>query len=156
MKKLLLVLSALMLTSAVFAQTVSSPVDKLGIQMKGAIKTGDDVDITIMLTNNTQKDATINLVGGQYQTGMSGSIAYDNEGNIYELGDVLVSVGRKALTEQYCGVSVPSGVSVKCHVRIRNFAADAKELTKVKVCLLCPELEINNTGVCFELNNVKL
>lgn len=155
MKKILLLLASILFGTAMFAQTIETPTDDLLLILKNVEKIGADVELTGLLTNCSNQEVVINLVGGQYQNGMTGSIAYDNEGNIYELGDMLVAVGKKAYTEQYCGVTVPSGVAVKVRMCIKNLDPEATELSKIKFCILCPELMIDSTGVCFELNNIR-
>lgn len=155
MKKALLVIATLLVSAVAFAQSVATPNAGLQLNIKGIQKAGGNVEITFLLTNKSNSEAVVNLVGGQYQTGMSGSIAYDNEGNIYELGDVLVAVGKKAYTEQYCGVSIPAGVGVKCRACIKNVDPAATQLSFLKLCFLCPQLQINNTGVGFEITGIK-
>lgn len=157
MKKFIFTVSALLaMTIAAAAQQISvtSPSQSLKLEQKSAKVVGNDVELTFLVTNLSADEAVINLVGGQYQTGMSGSVVYDGEGNIYEHTDVLVSVGKKAYTEQYSAGSFPSGVPVKCHLIVRNIDKDATSLAKVKLCVLSPQLGISNTGICFELNNV--
>ena len=158
MKKLLAIISALILwAGAAFAQTtVTTPSQSLKLQYKGARAIGSDIELTVVVTNVSASETVVNLVGGSYQTGMAGSIVYDNEGNIYERGNVLVSVGNKSYTEQYSAGSFPSKVPVKCHILVRNVAAEAASFAKVKLCVLCPEIDIRNTGVCFELNDLRI
>ncbi len=155
MKKITLLIASILLSTLAFAQTVVSPTSDLAISIKSVAKNGSDVEIITLLTNKSASEVVVNLVGGQYQTGMSGSVAFDNEGNIYELGDVLVAIGKKAYTEQYCGVSVPAGVAVKCRICIKDVDSAANTLSKIKLCVLCPELSVDSTGMCFELNDVK-
>lgn len=155
MKRTIFLLVSFFIGISAFAQTISTPTDNLMLILKNVQKTGTDVEMTALVTNCSQQEIVLNLVGGQYQTGMSGSVAYDNEGNIYELGDVLVAVGRKAYTEQYCGVTIPSGVSIKCRFCIRNVDPAAAEFSKIKLCVLCNELALDSTGICFELNNIR-
>lgn len=156
MKKILILIATLFLSSVMFAQTIVTPTDNLMLVVKSAQRVGQDVEIKALITNNSKNEIVLNLVGGQYQTGMSGSIAYDNEGNIYELGDVLVSLGKKSYTDQYCGVSVPAGVSVKCSCLIKNVDKSASSISKVKLCVLCPEIGLDSTGVCFEINKLTI
>lgn len=156
MKRIVLILLAFLFSMSLSAQTISTPTDNLMLILKSVQKTGTDVELSALVTNCSTQEIVFNLVGGQYQTGMSGSVAYDNEGNIYELGDMLVAVGKKAYTEQYCGVTIPSGVSVKVRVCIRNVDPLATELSKIKVCILCNELALDSTGICFELNNIRI
>jgi len=154
MKKTLLILVLALIGAMASAQTIVTPTDNLMLILKNVQKVGSDVELTALVTNCSEQEIVLNLVGGQYQTGMAGSIAYDNEGDIYELGDVLVGIGRKAYTEQYCGITIPSAVSVKCRMLIKNVTPEATQFSKIKLCLLCAELGIENTGVCFELNNI--
>jgi len=157
MKKVLTTLSAmLLLATAAFAQTISvtTPSQNLKLQFKAAERAGNDVVLTIQVTNLSAQEEIVNLVGGQYQTGMPASIAYDNDGNVYELNNILVSVGNKSYSEQYCAASFPSGVPVKCHVRVKNLAPEATSLVKLKLCVLSPELDVKSVGACFEINNV--
>ncbi|MBR1633078.1 MAG: hypothetical protein IJ686_04925 [Bacteroidales bacterium] len=158
MKKLILAVSALLaMTIAAEAQQISvtSPSQALKLEFRGAKAVASDVELTFLVTNLSENEAVINLVGGQYQNGASGSVVYDNEGNIYEHTDVIVAVGKKALTEQYSAGSFPSNVPVKCHLVVKNIDSYATTLAKVKLCVLSPQLGITNTGICFELNNVK-
>ncbi|MBR1539399.1 MAG: hypothetical protein IJ636_07835 [Bacteroidales bacterium] len=155
MKRLFFSLLAVLLCTGAFAQTsVTTPSQNLKLQFKGARTVGNDVELTVLLTNLSANEVVINLVGGMYQTGMAGSVAYDNDGNVYELGNVLVSVGNKSFTDQYCAGSFPGKVAVKCHVLVKNVAREASSLSKLKLCLLCPQLDIRNTGICFEINDV--
>ncbi|MBR4809560.1 MAG: hypothetical protein IK031_04700 [Bacteroidales bacterium] len=155
MKKLTAILLSLILGVAAFAQTsITTPSKDLKLQLRSTQMIGNDVEITVLLTNNSQNEALINLVGGIYQTGMGGSVAYDNDGNVYELQNVRVSVANKNLTDQYSATSFPAGVPVKCHILVKDIAKEATALTKVKLCVLCPQLDIKNTGACFELNNI--
>lgn len=157
MKRIFTLLSALVIFAAVAtAQTVTSPSPNLKLQYKGARLIGNDVELTVVLTNTSANEVVLNLVGGIYQTGMSGSVVYDNEGNIYEQSSVLVSVGNKSVTEQYSAGNFPSNTPVKCHVLIKGLASEAKSLAKVKLCFLCPQLDVKNTGICFELNNLPI
>jgi len=155
MKRTIFLLIAFFFSISAFAQTIGTPTDNLMLILKNVQKNGSDVELSALVTNCSQQEIVLNLVGGQYQTGMSGSIAYDNEGNIYELGDVLVAIGKKAYTEQYCGITIPSGVSVKCRMCIKNVDAVANEFSKIKLCVLCNELALDSTGICFELNNIR-
>lgn len=154
MKRIFLLIIAAVFSTAMFAQTVSTPTDNLLLILKSVQKTGNDVEINGLLTNCSQSEIVVSLVGGQYQNGVPGSVAYDNEGNIYELHDILVAVARKAYTEQYSSVTIPSGVSIKVRMCIKNLDQEATELSKIKLCILSSELAIENTGVCFEMNNI--
>jgi len=156
MKKFLSIIAASLLfaTAAMAQMSITTPSQSLKLAFKGAQVVGDDVEITLLLTNVADAESVVNLVGGQYQTGMSGSVAFDNEGNIYEIGDVLVSIGNKSYTEQYSAYSLPAGVPVKCHVLVKGVDKAATSLTKVKLCVLAPQLAVTAAGVCFEINNV--
>ena len=155
MKRLFISLVALLLCAGAFAQTsVTTPSQNLKLQFKGARLVGNDVELTVLVTNLSSQEVVLNLVGGMYQTGMAGSVAYDNEGNVYELGNILVSVGNKSYTDQYCAGNFPGKVAVKCHVLVKGMAREASSLAKLKLCLLCPQLDIKNTGICFELHDV--
>ena len=155
MKKLITLISALLLCLGALGQTtVTAPSQNLKLQLKNAAVVGNDVELTFVVSNTSAKETVINLVGGIYQTGMAGSIAYDNEGNVYELSDILVSVGNKSYTDQYSAGSFPANVPVKCHLLVKGMAKEAKSLTKVKLCLLAPELNVASAGACFEINNV--
>lgn len=155
MKKLFLLIVSLFVTVGVFAQTTAvTPSQDLKIQLKGAKAIGNDVELTVLVTNLSAGEVLVNLVGGIYQTGMGGSTAYDNDGNVYELGDVLVSVGNKSLTDQYSALTFPAKVPIKCHVLVKDVAKEATAFAKVKLCVLCPQLDVKNIGACFELNNV--
>lgn len=157
MKKISTLLSTILLMAGVaMAQSVTTPSQSLKLQYKGAQAVGNDIELTVLLTNLSSQEVIVNLVGGVYQTGMSGSVVYDSEGNVYELGSVLVSVGNKSYTEQYCAGNFPSGVPVKCHILVRGVAGEATSFAKVKLCLLCQQLDIQNTGVCFEMNNLPI
>ena len=155
MKKLLTIISALLFGVMAFAQTTATtPSQDLKIQYKNSRLVGYDVELTVLVTNMSSSDVLVNLVGGIYQTGMGGSVAYDDDGNVYELGDVLVSVGNKSLTDQYSALTFPSRVPIKCHVLVKNVAKEASAFSKVKLCVLCPQLDVKSIGACFELNNV--
>ena len=157
MKKVLFTLFALLaMTIAAAAQQISitSPSQALKLEYKSAKVLGADVELTFLVTNLSENEIVLNLVGGQYQTGMGGSVVFDSEGNLYEHTDVQVAVGKKAFTEQYSAGIFPSNVPVKCHLTVKNVDTAASALTKVKLCLLSPQLGITNTGVCFELNNI--
>lgn len=157
MKRFFIFLSALVLFAAsAAAQSVTTPSPDLKLQYKGARVSNNDVELTLVLTNLSANEVVLNLVGGVYQTGMSGSVVYDNEGNIYEMGNVLVSFGNKSYTEQYSAGSLPSKTPVKCHILVRNVASEAATFAKVKLCFLCPQLGIKNTGICFELDDLKV
>lgn len=157
MKKLVIFLSAMVLFAATAAaQSVTTPSPDLKLQYKGARVSGNDVELTVVLTNLSSNEVVLNLVGGVYQTGMAGSIVYDNEGNIYEMGNILVSFGNKSFTEQYSAGNLPSKTPVKCHVLVRNVVSEATTFAKVKLCFLCPQLDIKNTGICFELDDIRV
>ena len=146
MKRFFIFLSALVLFAAsAAAQSVTTPSPDLKLQYKGARVSNNDVELTVVLTNLSADEVVLNLVGGVYQTGMSGSIVYDNEGNIYEMGNVLVSFGNKSYTEQYSAGNLPSKTPVKCHILVRNVASEAASFAKVKLCFLCPQLGNYNT-----------
>ena len=111
MKKLITLISALLLCLAAMAQTtVTAPSQHLKLQLKSAAVVGSDVELTFLVSNTSANETVINLVGGIYQTGMAGSVAYDNDGNVYELSDILVSVGNKSYTDQYSAGSFPAKV----------------------------------------------
>ncbi|MBO4671865.1 MAG: hypothetical protein J5640_08525 [Bacteroidales bacterium] len=155
MKRLTAIFITLLLAAAAFAQTtVTTPSKDLKLQLRDVQTLGSDVEITVLVTNLSQNEVLLNLVGGIYQTGMGGSVAYDNDGNVYELGRVQVSVANKNLTDQYSATVFPPSVPVKCHILIKGVAKEATAMAKVKLCVLCPQLNIQNTGICFELNNV--
>lgn len=156
MKKILLLITTFLLCGVMFAQNIATPSDNLRLIVKNAQRVGNDVEINALVSNNSKNEILLNLVGGQYQTGMAGSVAYDNEGNVYELGDVLVSIGKKSYTDQYCGMNIPAGVTIKCRFLIKNFDRTANELTKVRICALCPELGLESTGIGFEINKLYL
>ena len=157
MKRFLTLLSAVLLFAGIAsAQSITTPSQAMKLQYKGARVVGNDVELTVVLTNLSQNEVVVNLVGGTYQTGMAGSVVYDNEGNIYELGNVLVSVGNKSYSEQYSAGNFPANVPVKCHMLVRNVASEAASFAKVKLCFLCPQLDIKNTGICFELNGLNI
>lgn len=155
MKRLIITLAVMFLAISAFAQiSVTTPSQNLKLQYKSARVEGNNVELTVLVTNLSDTEVVLNLVGGLYQTGMSGSVAYDNDGNVYELGNMLVSVGNKSFSDQYCAGNFPAKVPVKCHILVRGIAREASSLTKVKLCVLCPQLGIQNTGICFELNNI--
>ena len=157
MKKVLFAIFVLLATTVVAAAqqiSVTSPSQSLKLEYKSASVNGADVELTFLVTNLSDNEVVINLVGGQYQTGMGGSVVFDSEGNLYEHTDVQVAVGKKAFTEQYSAGSFPSHVPVKCHLTVKNVDSAASALTKVKLCVLSPQLGISNTGICFELNNI--
>ena len=155
MKRLTAIFIMLLLGAAAFAQTtITTPSKDLRLQLRDVQQLGRDVEVTVLLTNLSQNEALINLVGGIYQTGMGGSVAYDNDGNVYELQRVQVSVANKNLTDQYSATSFPAGVPVKCHILVKGVAKEATALAKIKLCVLCPQLDIKNIGACFELNNI--
>ena len=155
MKKLFTIIAALLFGVMAFAQTTATtPSQDLKIQYKSSRLVGYDVELTVLVTNMSSSEVLVNLVGGIYQTGMGGSVAYDNDGNVYELGSILVSVANKSLTDQYSAMTFPSKVPVKCHILIKNVAKEADSVTKVKLCVLCPQLDVKSIGACFELNNV--
>lgn len=156
MKKLLItVIAAVAFGAVAFAQTTATtPSQDLKIQLKDSRIVGEDVELTLPVTNLSSSEVLINLVGGIYQTGMGGSVVYDNDGNVYELGRVLVSVANKTLTDQYSATTFPSKVPVKCHLKVLKVAKEASAFAKVKLCVLCPQLDVKNIGACFELNNV--
>ncbi len=155
MKKVFTILACLLFAAAAFAQTtITTPSRDLKLQLRSVQQLGSDVELTVLLTNLSQDEVLVNLVGGIYQTGMGGSVAYDDDGNVYELQRVQVSVANKNLTDQYSATTFPPSVPVKCHILVRGVAKEATALAKVKLCVLCPQLDIKNTGACFELNNV--
>ena len=157
MKKVLFAIFVLLATTVVAAAqqiSVTSPSQSLKLEYKSASVNGADVELTFLVTNLSDNEVVINLVGGQYQTGMGGSVVFDSEGNLYEHTDVQVAVGKKAFTEQYSAGIFPAKVPVKCHLAVRNVDKAASALTKVKLCVLSPQLGISNTGICFELNNI--
>lgn len=159
MKKIAAILAGMLLfAAAAFAQTpsVTTPSQNLRLQYKGARAVGNDVELTVVITNLSPDEVVLNLVGGTYQTGMAGSVAYDSEGNIYELNNVLVSVGNKSYTEQYSATAFPSQVPIKCHIFVRGVDKSADKFAKVKLCVLCPQLDIQSTGIHFEINNVSI
>ncbi|MBO4565937.1 MAG: hypothetical protein J5695_01780 [Bacteroidales bacterium] len=155
MKKFIAIFALLLFAVAAFAQTsITTPSKDLRLQLRDVQMLGSDVEITVLLTNNSQNEVLINLVGGIYQTGMGGTVAYDNDGNVYELQRVQVSVANKNLTDQYSAYTFPAGVPVKCHILVKGVAKEATAFAKIKLCVLCAQLDIKNTGACFELNNV--
>lgn len=155
MKKLTAILVMLLLGVVAFAQTtITTPSKDLRLQLRDVQLLGNDVEITVLLTNISKDEVLINLVGGIYQTGMGGSVAYDNDGNVYELQSVMVSVANKNLTDQYSATSFPADVPVKCHILVKDVAKEATALNKIKLCVLCPQLDIKNIGACFELNKI--
>ena len=155
MKKLTAIFVMLLLGAVAFAQTtITTPSKDLRLQLRDVQMLGNDVEITVLLTNISKDEVLINLVGGIYQTGMGGSVAYDNDGNVYELQSVMVSVANKNLTDQYSATSFPADVPVKCHILVKDVAKEATALNKIKLCVLCPQLDIKNIGACFELNKI--
>ena len=155
MKKLTAILVMLLLGVVAFAQTtITTPSKDLRLQLRDVQMLGNDVEITVLLTNISKDEVLINLVGGIYQTGMGGSVAYDNGGNVYEPQSVMVSVANKNLTDQYSATSFPADVPVKCHILVKDVAKEATALNKIKLCVLCPQLDIKNIGACFELNKI--
>ncbi len=155
MKRISAIFVSLLLCVAAFAQTsITTPSKDLRLQIRDVQLKGSDVEVTVLLTNLSPNEVLINLVGGIYQTGMGGSVAYDNDGNVYELQSIQVSVGNKNLTDQYSATNFPSGVPVKCHILVKDVAKEATAIAKIKLCVLCPQIDIKNIGACFELNNV--
>ena len=155
MKKLTAIFVMLLFGVVAFAQTtITTPSKDLRLQLRDVQMLGNDVEITVLLTNISKDEVLINLVGGIYQTGMGGSVAYDNDGNVYELQSVMVSVANKNLTDQYSATSFPADVPVKCHILVKDVAKEATALNKIKLCVLCPQLDIKNIGACFELNKI--
>ena len=72
MKKLILAVSALLaMTIAAEAQQISvtSPSQALKLEFRGAKAVASDVELTFLVTNLSENEAVINLVGGQYQNG---------------------------------------------------------------------------------------
>ena len=155
MKKLITIIAFVMIAAMSFAQTtVTTPSKDIKLQLRGIRQLGDDVELTLLVTNLSNAEAVVNLVGGIYQNGAGGSVAYDNDGNVYELSRVLVSVANKTLTDQYSATAFPPQVPVKCHLLIKNVAPEATAFTRINICVLCPQLSLNNIGARFEINNV--
>ena len=65
MKKLVTLLSAVLLLSGVaVAQSVTTPSQSLKLQYKGAQAVGNDIELTVLLTNLSSQEVIVNLVGG--------------------------------------------------------------------------------------------
>lgn len=74
---------AVAMVANVAAQSVTTPNSKLQLQVKGVEYKNHNAEITVLISNQSDDEIMLNLVGGQYQTGMAGSI--NNTGVCFEI-----------------------------------------------------------------------
>ena len=155
MKRLVILMLSILLSFPAFSQTVvTNPIPYLTLTLRSVQTLQTDVELTFLITNTSPSELPVSLIGGFYQDGTAGTVAYDSEGNIYQYHDILVSIGNNSYNDQTSLASFPSNVPVKCHLLIRNVDPEATFMSKIKLCVLSDALDIRTSGICFHIDNV--
>ena len=103
----------------------------LKIKVKRCAASGKSVYLELLLNNVGTNDV-------EAQARSWKSIAYDNEGNIYEEGNIKVKVANKADYGFYSGMfDIPVGVPMKLSILIEGVTTAAETLSRFKLHLDC-------------------
>ena len=112
------------------------------IKVKRCAASGKTVIIDLVLTNEGATDVEKIEGGGGYWD----SEAYDDEGNIYQYGDVKVRVAnREEYEKNGCGeFKIPVGVPMKFSISLENVPASAESIARLSLVFKCEKWNLND------------
>lgn len=101
------------------------------IKVKRCAASGRTVLLDLILNNAGAIDVTA-------QARSWCSVAYDNEGNIYDESNIYVKVANRPEFGKYSGMfDIPSGVPMRLSVRIDNVSPEAESFARFKLHIDC-------------------
>lgn len=139
MKKLILILTTLLVASASYGQSIKFSVPGIEVTYKRCIATGTSAYVDFIMTNWTGKEIQGTSFSEENMYGYENycTVVYDDEGNIYRPGGGMASVtiGDDTFVPSLASrrFALPSGVPVKFRVRLINVDEFATELTLLKM-----------------------
>lgn len=124
---------------------VRSGIEGISLKVKTCKRDlNDDVIITFTLENYSSHGAECQLRSGD-------SRAFDEEGSVYEGGDIISFAGKDGLFHDCYDAKLPKDIPVKYRMRIKNVDPDATVFRKVSIFMY--ELPIGSlTGSVYILN----
>ena len=144
MKKILLILMAMFAfglqnASAQDGIKIVTNHPDFDIKVKRCVASGKTVIIDLILNNEGTNDVTVSsVIAGNY------SVAYDDEGNIYQKGNLCVKVANRnqytAYTDEFM---IPTGVPMKTSIQINNVSPSAENIARLSLCILCSAWGLN-------------
>lgn len=146
MKKILLILMAMFAFGSQNINAQDAPLKivtnhpDFNIKVKRCAANGKTVVLDLILKNEGTSDVRVDNVGVYYY-----SEAYDDEGNIYQRGDLYVKVANRAEYRYESGdFMIPTGVPMKLSIQINNVSASAESIARLSLCVNCPVWGLNN------------
>ena len=111
------------------------------IKVKRCAASGKTVVIDLILTNEGTNDVEGVTVSGGYW----GSEAYDDEGNIYQKGNLSVKVANRNEYGETSGkFNIPTGVPMKLSIQINGVPQAAESIARLKLTVNCSAWGLNN------------
>ena len=145
MKKILLILMAMFAfgiqnVSAQDGIKIVTNHPDFKVKVKRCAASGKTVIIDLIL-NNTGTNDVENL-----EVGSSGySEAYDDEGNIYQGGEMKVKIANRPNYDHWTGkFNIPVGVPMKLSIQINGVPASAESIARLKLLVVCRAWGIGN------------
>ena len=152
MKKILLIFMAIFAfgTQNVSAQDAPLKIvtnhPDFKIKVKRCAASGKTVIIDLILNNIGTTD-----VNAQARSWCS--VAYDNEGNIYDENNIYVKVANRPEFGAYSGMfDIPTGVPMRLTVRIDNVSTEAESFARLKLHIDCNKWGLNESKLIMFSN----
>lgn len=134
MKRLFLLVVAVLFVAAGYAQSIKFTVPDVDVKLKRCIASGNTAYIDLVITNWTNKEISAMCVGEESMANFAHfyTAAYDDEGNVYKYGKNLkITIsGEDSLYHRF---SLPCEIPVKIRVYINNLSKYAREFSMLKV-----------------------
>lgn len=160
MKKILLILMAIFAFGLQNVCAQDAPLKivtnhpDFSIKVKRCAASGKTVIIDLILNNNGTNDVeNVTAGGGEYGR----AVAYDDEGNIYEVNAIKVKVANKPEytkweTDKF---NIPSGVPMKLSVQLEGVPQSAESIARLKLVLKCSVWGLNDDKP-VKINNIPI
>ena len=134
MKRLFLLVVAVLFVAAGYAQSVKFTVPDVDVKLKRCIGSGNSAYIDLVMTNWTNKEIQAHCTDRDHLNnyGVIYTAAYDDEGNVYKFKSAL-SVTVSGEDVAFGSFYLPREVPVKVRVYIKNLSEYAREFKLLKM-----------------------
>lgn len=104
------------------------------IKIQRCEASGSTCVIDMLVTNTGSSDIQADIVGGYWN---DASIAYDDEGNVYNKEKFLVGYSSSAPRTSGYVFSLPAGVPIKARIQIEGLASSATYFPRLDLAVGC-------------------
>lgn len=115
---------------------------------------GSTCVIDMIFENIGSQDVGMTIYGGNY--GEWRSVAYDDEANRYDNGNLKVSIANKPLTVMYINSELPAGIPLKARVQIEGVKASATMFRRIDLGITCNSWDIDSAQKKVKFFNVPI